>query len=48
MLYYMISAAIVYGNVYWYVLYFKVGPVILGSAESAMPCVYCCLPMMSL
>ena len=48
----MLSAAAVNGNyLYWYILYSRVGPVILGPvilspAESAMPWVYCCLPMM--
>ena len=29
-----------------YVLYTRIGPIILGLAESAMPWVYCYLPMM--
>ena len=42
MLYYMLSATAVYGNeVQWYVLYSRIGPVILGPAESAMSWVYC-------
>ena len=37
--YSMLSTAAVYGNeLLWYVLYSRAGPVILGSAESAMPC----------
>ena len=48
MLYYILSAAAVYGNkLYWYVLYSKIGPIMLGSAESAMPLVYSCSPMTS-
>ena len=45
--YSLLSAAVVYGNeLWWYVLYSRVGPVILGPVESAMPWVYCYLPMM--
>ena len=31
----------------WYVLYSRIDPPILPPAESALPWVYCCLPVMS-
>ena len=51
MLYYMLSAAADYSNVLivmvcMYIIYPRVGPVILGPAESSMPWVYCYLTMM--
>ena len=42
----MLSAAAVYGNLLLlYVLYSRIDPVILCPSESAMPWVYCYLPI---